>query len=498
MRHGLARNVLFSGAGNVWAMVVTLVALPVMLHGLGAVGFGTWALLETFSAGRGWLSIADLGFSTATRAEVSRRQSLEDPAGVSRTMTSALVLLAAMGAVCGAAVAGIGPSVLPGIFHTPGALHAQLVVAILALGVRVPFEMVSEGTFASLEGLQRIDLARVADACQRTMLIAGAAAAAVTTSNLAVVEEVSLAATVLGIGLALGLLMKHQSLRVAPAWSEVRHLLHFGLAVGGTNIFSVVHRNMDRLIVGVILGPAPVSLVEIATQVQNGADAVLAATASPVVPAAAWFDARHSSEQLRRLLYRGTKYVVLATIPFIIGAALLAGPLVNAWVSPHYSRAGILIPLAMIYMLMVAPLQVGSLILTGVGRARDVLRPFAVATVVNLGASIVLVLLIGVAGAFVGTLVGTGILIVPLTRSVLHEVGGVARELVVRSLAPALVPSLLLVATLVIVLLVGWAAIPTLVIGALAGGCVYCAAALRWSLQSEERRELRAVGSRLW
>src|ERR1035441_3825785 len=192
MRRRLARNVLFSGASNVWAIVVTLISLPVMLHGLGAVGFGVWALLETFSAGRGWLSIADLGISIATTAEVSRRQSLEDTQGVSRDMTSSLLLLAAMGVLCGAVVASAGPPVLPAIFHAPSALHPQLVVAILALGVRVPFEMVSEGLFACLQGLQRIDLARVADACQRTLFIAGAATAAVVTGNLAVVEVASL------------------------------------------------------------------------------------------------------------------------------------------------------------------------------------------------------------------------------------------------------------------------------------------------------------------
>ena len=152
----------------------------------------------------------------------------------------------------------------------------------------------------------------------------------------------------------------------------------------------------------------------------------------------------------------------------------------------------------MLYMLMVAPLHVGSLILTGVGRARDVLLPFSLATTVNLGASIVLVLVIGVAGAFVGTLVGTAILIVPLMRSALEEVGGTAREFVTRCLAPALVPALLLVAVLVVVLIARWGAITTLVIGAVVGGGVFCAAALRWSLQPAERRELRSVGSRLW
>jgi O-antigen/teichoic acid export membrane protein len=497
MRRRLARNVLFSGASNVWAMVVTLISLPLMLHGLGAVGFGVWALLETFSAGRGWLSIADLGISIATTAEVSRRQALEDPRGVSRAMTSSLLLLAAMGVLCGAVVASAGPPVLPAIFHAPAALHTQLVVAILALGVRVPFEMLSEGLFACLQGLQRIDLARVADACQRTLFIAGAATAAVVTANLAVVEVASLVATLLGAGLAVALLMSHQSLRIAPAWVDVRQLLRSGWAIGGTNVFSVVHRNMDRLIVGVILGPAPVSLVEIATQVQNGADAVLAATGSPVVPVASWLDARRSKEQLRQLLFRGTKYAVLATTPLIIGAAFLAGPLVNVWVSHRYAEASVLIPLAMIYMLMVSPLHVGSLMLTGVGRARDVLRPFAVATVVNLGASIVLVLKIGVAGAFLGTLVGTAFLILPLMRSVFNEVDTTPRDFVSRSLLPVLVPAALLVVTLVAVLALRSGAITTLVIGTVTGGLVYCTVALRWSLLSEERGDLRAIVSGL-
>jgi len=474
-------------------MVVTLVSLPVMLHGLGAVGFGVWALLETFSAGRGWLSIADLGVGTATTAEVSRRHSLEDRAGASRVMVGSLILLAVIGALCGATVAGIGPMVFPGLFHVPEALRSQLVIATVALGIRVPFEMVSEGLFASLEGLQRIDLARIADACQRTLVIGTAAGAAVITSNLGIVGECSLASTVLGAGLAVALLSSHQSLRILPAWGDTLRLLSYGWVVGGTRIFSVVHRNMDRIIVGIVLGPAAVSLVEIATQVQNGADAVLAATSAPVVPLAARLDVRHSPEHLRELLYRGTKYAVLATAPLIIGAALLAGPLVNLWVSPRYSSASVLIPLAMLYLLMVAPLQVGSLLLTGVGRARDVLGPFALATVVNLGSSVVLVRVMGVPGVFVGTLVGTTCLVVPLMRSVLDEVGVSWREFTASSLVPALVPSLLLVATLVAVLAVRMGSISTLVIGTVVGGAVFCTTVFCWSLLPEERHDLRAL-----
>ena len=50
-------------------------------------------------------------------------------------------------------------------------------------------------------------------------------------------------------------------------------------------------RTVDRFVVGVLLGPGAVSLVEIATQLQNGADAVLSASSYAVVPGAAHLDA---------------------------------------------------------------------------------------------------------------------------------------------------------------------------------------------------------------
>jgi O-antigen/teichoic acid export membrane protein len=489
LRRRLARNVLFSGGANVWAMIVSLVSLPLMLRGLGATGFGLWVLVETFSASRGWLSIADLGVRVATSAEVSRHHSLGDAPGASRVMSSSLALLAGTGAVCGALVAGLGPLWLPSLFGAPPSLHGQMTVAILALGARVPFEMLSEGTFASLEGLQRIDLARTADAVQRTMVIAAAAAAALLTSNLGVVGEASLATTILGLLVALALLVHQQRLE-PPSWAAAGTVFRFGWVVGGSRIFSVVHRNMDRLIVGVILGPAPVSLVEIATQVQNGVDAVLSAAEAPVVPAAAWLAARSSVAHLRELLFRGTKYAVLVSMPLIVGAALLSRPLVSTWVGSRYSAADNLIPLAMAFMLMMAPVRIGSLMLTAVGRARDVLRPFALATVINLAASVLLVRAMGVAGTFVGTLIGTAILVVPLARMASREVGSTYRDLIRTSILPAVLPAALLAAVLLLLPLLGLGGKALLLSGAVGGGALYCTTAVLVSISAAERRDL--------
>src|SRR6185295_6114404 len=120
-----------------------------------------------------------------------------------------------------------------------------------------------------------------------------------------------------------------------------------------------------RFIVGAVIGPVAATLVEIATQVQNAAAAVLAASSYAAVSSSAWVKARGATKALRELLERGTKYSLLVTMPIAVGAMVLAGPLVSVWVGPLYNDAAGLIVVALISIAIAAPLQVGSNILQG-------------------------------------------------------------------------------------------------------------------------------------
>ena len=133
--------------------------------------------------------------------------------------------------------------------------------------------------------------------------------------------------------------------------------------------------NAAGKIVGATLGPSAVSLVEIATQVQVGADAILSAASYSVTPSASWLDARGDRDRLTDLLVKGTRLSVLATVPFVVMPALLAPELVRVWLGAESSEAAGLIVVALAYILVTAPIQVGSNLLVGVGRARAVLWP---------------------------------------------------------------------------------------------------------------------------
>ena len=490
-------NTASTGAANAWAMVVTLVTLPVLLDGLGADAFGTWVLLSTFSAVNGWLSLADLGVATATTRAVAESASHGDRRAIAARVGSSLALFLLLGVVCAALMATVGRALLPALFDTPADLVPDLEVAIVAFALQIVPDLLTGAATSALEGLQRVDLSRAADALRRTAVAIAICVAALAGTGLRGVAVASLAVSTLGALVALAVLWAHlPDRRLRVVRGEARALLSYGKTVAVLRPFGVIQRTMDRLIVGAVLGPAPVAFVEIATQIQNGADAVLSASSYAVIPSASWLRAREDRHTLRELLLTGTKYSLLVTLPFVTAPAILAGPLVRLWVGPAYAAAAGLAVVGLVYVAMTAPVQVGSNLLVGTGRAGAVLRAVVGAVLANLAASVVLVHLVGTVGAFLGTIIGTCFLVLPLRRAALHEVGADRREFFQESVVPSIAPNLALAAVAGAVVLAPLPDLGTLVLGGGLGLVAYAAVAWRWSFRRAELAGLRATMAR--
>jgi O-antigen/teichoic acid export membrane protein len=490
-------NTAATGAGNVWAMVVALVSLPLLLRGLGVTAFGTWTLLQTLSVVSGWLSLADLGIGTATTKAVAERAALDDRPGLSRVVGSALSLYLGLGSLSALVLVSIGPSVLPRIFSTPMPLRDDLRVAIALFAVQVLFDLLTQAGVACLEGLQRTDISRAIDAARRTLVAGATATVALAGGGLRGVALASLLASVAGTVIAALVLLRHLPARsFVPSGREVRSLASYGKVVAPLRAEGVLRRTMDRLIVGSVIGPAAVALVEIATQVLNGATSALGATSYAALPSGSWLGARGDAHTLRELLERGTKYSLLATMPFITGGIVLSTPLVHVWVGSRYDEAAGLIAVALAYLALVAPLQVGSNLLVALGRARAMIGPVALSVIVNLGASLVLVHVVGIVGVFQGTVIGAMVLAYPLGRATLATTKTSRQRFFGEAILPAVAPTLAMaaVAGATVALPLGDAA--TLAIGAITGVAAYALVAARWAVRRSEIDELRALMAR--
>jgi O-antigen/teichoic acid export membrane protein len=493
-RRRVARNTAAVGAANVWAIAVTLIALPLQLRGLGPVAFGTWALLQTFSAVNGWLSLADIGVGTATTRAVAGAAAVQDSTRVAMVVDTALLLFLALGTVAAILVATVGSVTLPVLFRTPPALVGVLRWAIPLFAVQVAFDFLTQGLQSTLEGFQRVELSRLVDSSRRTSVAVVTCVVALRGGGLGGVVAASAAASAAGTLLGAVLLFRVTPLRIRPpSLPEARRLISYGSGVAVLSTTGVVVRTMDRLIVGLLLGPGPVSLVEIATQVVNGASAVLSACSYSVTPAVAWVKAAGHRTALGELMVRGTKYTLLITVPVIVGTMALAGPLTRLWVGARFADAVVPMEIGLAALLLAAPLQVGSNLLQGVGKVRAMLVPVVGAHLVNLVASIVLVRYVGVAGVFIGTFIGTCIYVLPLARLALAAAIVDARDFLRDGVRPILVPAVALGLVATAAALIPATDLVRVAVGVPLAGAAYAALAWRLAVRPPELSDLRAM-----
>jgi O-antigen/teichoic acid export membrane protein len=477
--------------GNGWAMVVALVSLPLVLRGLGAVSFGTWALLQTFSAVSGWFSLLDLGLSTAATRAVAARHAVDDHEGLGSAVGTTLASLAVLGIASGLVLALVGPFVLPHVFRTPPRLHHQLRIGAVAFAVQVAFDLLCGGFQSILDGYQRIDRSRAIDAIRRTGVAAATSVVALTSHRLDRVAIASAAATIAGA--VVGAWVLHRTIRgTRPTVSRrmAGEIFRYGRTVAVLRPLGVLQRTIDRFVVGAILGPAAVSLVEVATQLQNGTDAVLSATSYAVIPGSARLHARGDRDKLREMVLTGTRYVLLATWPVAALTAILGGPAIHLWVGGRYHEAAVLVALGVASLALVAPAQVSSNILLGTGRAGTILRVALLAIVINVVGSIGLVHAVGVAGTFEATILAAAVTLPMLLRPTLRDLEIATPDFLRRAAAPAIAAPVAASIAAGIVVALPLGAIVTLLLGGALGVGAAAAATLRWGLLPSETQAI--------
>ncbi|NNE74497.1 MAG: lipopolysaccharide biosynthesis protein [Acidimicrobiales bacterium] len=470
----VVRGTAAAGATTVWTVALSLLSVPLFLGALGPAGFGAWVLVQTFSAFRGWGALLDIGTGTSAMKLLAERLALGERDEAAEIGTAALVV-SAIGGLAGAGLLVLAVQLgLADLFGIEGDERTGFNTAAVMFALAIPIDLVNRTLHFTLEGLQRVDLSRWCEVVRRTLVVVATVVAARATGDLGAVGLAYLAVSVPTLGLSWFIVRRHLPAR-RPTSATGVELLRYGSRIAAIRPLGTVHRMMDRLIVGAILGPSAVSLVEIATLVQGGAQAVVAAGAHAIIPSAAWLRARGAVEKQRQLVLRGTQLTVIAVLPLVIGPAIAANELVGVWLGGDGADAAALIPIALAYAAVVAFAHVASEFLIGVGRPGVVFRAAVVALIVNLLLTLVLVPLIGVVGAFVGSLVAVPLSAAPTVLGALRATDASGRDFVRATLRPLVAPGSWIVAIAVLAVLGPFGDLTTIALIATVGGLGYAA-----------------------
>ena len=465
-RRGAVRNAAANGLTRVVSLGLGFLLTPVILHAIGAEAFGLWVLVGSIVA---YGSLLNLGIGGALTKYIAQHRARNEGAAARATIVAALRLYMLMGLLVAAIGVALAP-LLPRLIAVPPELElvAQLTTALMAVGLGTGIACSTAP--AVLRGLQRYD---------------AAGAIAIVTSLLAAAS--TLLALALGWGLvgivALGVPMPIVSQllaavavrRIAPELSPAvglvpvppigrpseldagtgptedpaaavpsgltRRILGFSWPLLLLDVAGMLQSKTDEIVVGVMLSLGAVTPYSLGRRLSAIPRTLAEQFAILLLPLASELDALDDRERLRRLYLGGVRLSLAIAMPLTGCLALLAVPILNAWVGPGFEGSAPIVVILVVATAVDLSMWPAGFVLQGIDR-HHWLAPISLASgLANLALSLALVRPFGIVGVAVGTLIPTTIeAVVLLTPFTLRTLGIGPLRFLAESLAPALLP----------------------------------------------------------
>src|SRR5262249_21995585 len=155
----LFRNAVWNGLGTASIALTGFFTAPYLIHALGETTYGLWIILGSLA---GYFYLLDFGLRGAVGYFVAYYRGKNDPAGVSRVVCTALVMLGLAGILAFVGIACIAPF-MDLVYTFPADQAADVHHALVVVGATLAVSLVSNAFDAVLWGFQRFDLLNAVD-----------------------------------------------------------------------------------------------------------------------------------------------------------------------------------------------------------------------------------------------------------------------------------------------------------------------------------------------
>ncbi len=192
--------------------------------------------------------------------------------------------------------------------------------------------------------------------------------------------------------------------RIDGQW--LKNLLNYGKFVLGTNLSTMLYKNMDKLTLGQLLGPVAFALYDAAGRVTQLVEAPAFSIAQVVFPKSAEKMALEGPSGVKKLYEQSVGATLAIILPFIVLVLLFAEPVIHVFAGAQYHEsANVLRFTAFFGLFMPFAVQFGTA-LDSTGKPAVNLAYTFFTAVLNLGLSYILIQKFGLYGAAYSTLTG--------------------------------------------------------------------------------------------
>jgi O-antigen/teichoic acid export membrane protein len=373
--HGIvAKGSLWNLAGLVLALAAALVAVPLIVRGLGVERFGvlalTWAII-------GAASMLDLGIGRALTQVVASRKASGDTADLATIVLTATAALGVLGVLGALALLAAAAPVAHYVFRVGPEVAAEAERAIRLLGISLPFVLCASALHGVLEGHLRFDLSNMVRVPLTLLNYLVPLAMLPFTADLGWI----VGGTVLARGLALAaygalvwnIMAREARVAMAPI-AALRPVLALAGWMSVSTIVATAIVYLDRFVLAALDSMSAVAFYATPFELVTRLSLVAGAIGGALLPVFSSLG-RSSAKQVGKVFARGLRYVTLLVFPATALVVLFAADGLALWLDGRFAAASTRIAQILAAGIFVNSLAVVPLtFLYAAGRADTVAR----------------------------------------------------------------------------------------------------------------------------
>lgn len=334
----LARNAALGFAAQTAPLLVGLVALPVLIHGLGTQRFGAFQLAWVVL---GYFAVFDLGLGRAANKFVAEHVARGDIDAMRATATGAVAVQLVTALIGGGMFAALVPTLVGHVLKVPAELTADVSRSFYLLVLALPAVLLGTSYSGMLQAVQRFDLVTAVQVPTGIATYGLPVLVLALGGDLTGVVAAVVAVRLIACGAYIALAYHAIPELLGPVrlrWTSLRQLAVFGGWVSVSNVATPIMLYLDRYVIGSLLGLSAVAYYTAPYDVIVRLTVVPASIVPPLFSAFSAFDGLGETKRLTDLFLRAARYLALAMIPSGIALIALARPGLSAWLGLAFSQ----------------------------------------------------------------------------------------------------------------------------------------------------------------
>ncbi|MAG34718.1 MAG: hypothetical protein CL878_00490 [Dehalococcoidia bacterium] len=331
-------NAASSAASFLWPVLLLAVATPFILQRLGLERYGAWAFINALLAVTGAFS---LGLGDGTVKLVAEAHARRHLTRLNQVLGVALTLYAILGVALGLALALVSPLLITRVVAVSEAFRGEVLVALWLAILTMIVTLAATPLARFATAVQRYEWAATIDIVYRSLAVIVQVVLLWLGYALVAIALAMLVLTVLRIAAQLTLARHLEpGLRPRPAEGReiVRRLWSFSFYGACIYVGGQAMQHLDRLLIGVLVGPATLTYYVVAQAVSSRIHLLLAHTSHFLFPLSSTLAAAGNRRQLARSFHLSTRMIAVLALALATPVILGAEPLLRLWLSADFAR----------------------------------------------------------------------------------------------------------------------------------------------------------------